>query len=50
MWDEEAAYACENTVMVHIRKLRVKVEADPQRPKHIVTEWGKGYRFEPVLE
>lgn len=31
--------------MVHIRKLRVKLEDDPQNPKHIVTVWGKGYRF-----
>ena len=46
VWEEPYFYSCAGTVMVHIRKLRVKVEADPQRPKHIVTEWGKGYRFE----
>ena len=33
------------TVMVHIRKLRVKLEDDPQNPKLIQTVWGKGYRF-----
>lgn len=28
-----------------IRKLRVKLEDDPQNPKLIQTVWGKGYRF-----
>jgi Response regulators consisting of a CheY-like receiver domain and a winged-helix DNA-binding domain len=32
--------------MVHIRKLRVKVEETPQEPQHIKTVWGRGYRFE----
>lgn len=31
--------------MVHIRKLRVKVEEDLQEPRLIQTVWGKGYRF-----
>lgn len=46
VWDEPFLYSSSATVMVHIRKLRVKLEADPQNPKHIVTIWGKGYRFE----
>ena len=46
VWEEPYFYNCASTVMVHIRKLRLKVERDPQRPKRIVTEWGKGYRFE----
>ena len=33
-------------VMVHIRKLRVKIEKDPQNPKIIRTVWGKGYKFD----
>ncbi len=36
-----------STVTVHIRRLRAKVEADPSRPRHLVTVWGVGYRFEP---
>jgi DNA-binding response OmpR family regulator len=36
------------TVTVHVRRLREKVEDDPQRPRRIVTVWGVGYRFEPV--
>jgi DNA-binding response OmpR family regulator len=36
-----------STVTVHIRRLREKIEADPSRPRHLVTVWGVGYRFEP---
>lgn len=32
--------------MVHIRKLRVKIEPNAQEPVYIKTVWGKGYRFE----
>ncbi|NKI22453.1 response regulator transcription factor [Paenibacillus dendritiformis] len=35
----------DNTVMVHIRKLRKKIEADPSDPKWIQTVWGIGYKF-----
>ena len=33
------------TVVVHINRLREKLEADPSKPKHILTVWGAGYRF-----
>jgi DNA-binding response OmpR family regulator len=36
-----------STVTVHIRRLREKIEDDPSRPRHLVTVWGVGYRFEP---
>lgn len=48
VWEEPYFYNCNATVTVHIRKLRVKVEEDPQNPKLIHTVWGKGYRFEAV--
>ncbi len=37
----------DNTVMVHIRKLREKIEANPSDPKFIVTVRGLGYKFMP---
>ena len=45
IWDEPYFYSSNNTVMVHIRKLRKKIEDDPQDPKYIRTEWGRGYKF-----
>ena len=46
VWNEPYFYSCNSTVMVHIRKLRVKVEEDPKFPKYIKTVWGKGYKFD----
>lgn len=46
IWNEPYFYSCNGTVMVHIRKLRVKIEPDSQSPVYIKTVWGKGYRFE----
>jgi two-component system response regulator ResD len=36
-----------STVTVHIRRLRAKLEPDPQRPRYVQTVWGVGYRFRP---
>lgn len=46
IWREPYFYSCNNTVMVHIRNLRSKLEEDPQNPEYIKTVWGKGYRIE----
>ena len=46
IWHEEYYYGANNTIMVHIRHLRQKIEKDPQEPEHIKTIWGKGYYFE----
>lgn len=46
VWGEPYLYTSNSTVMVHIRKLRVKIERKPEEPEHIKTIWGKGYRFE----
>ncbi len=45
-WQEPAAYAPENTVMVHIRRLREKIELNPQKPEYIKVVWGLGYKLE----
>lgn len=45
VWGEPYYYTSNGTVMVHIRNLRTKIEADPQNPKRVCTVWGKGYRF-----
>ena len=46
VWDGEAAYACENTVMVHIRRIREKIELNPREPDYIKVVWGIGYKME----
>ena len=46
VWGEAYFYSANNTVMVHIRNLRKKLEKDPKNPKYIVNVWGKGYRIE----
>ncbi|MDO4556231.1 MAG: response regulator transcription factor [Lachnospiraceae bacterium] len=45
VWEEPYFYSCNSTVMVHIRKLRVKIEPDAKNPQYIKTIWGKGYKF-----
>jgi DNA-binding response OmpR family regulator len=40
-------YTDTSTVTVHIRRLRTKLEAVPERPRWIETVWGVGYRFAP---
>ena len=35
------------TVTVHVRRLREKIETDPQKPSHLKTVWGVGYRLDP---
>ena len=44
VWQETYFPSSANTVMVHIRRLREKVEDDPRHPEYIKTVWGKGYR------
>ncbi len=42
----ETAYAVENTVMVHIRRIREKIEINPKEPKYLKVVWGIGYKIE----
>ena len=43
---EEPAYSVENTVMVHIRRIREKIEINPKEPKYLKVVWGIGYKIE----
>ena len=45
VWGEEP-YNCENTVMVHIRRIREKIEIDPKKPEYLKVVWGVGYKLE----
>lgn len=45
VWNEKM-YEANNTVMVHIRRLREKIEMDPKNAEIIKTVWGVGYRIE----
>ena len=45
VWKEQV-YEVNNTVMVHIRRLREKIEPDPKKPTIIKTVWGVGYKVE----
>lgn len=44
VWNEEYAFD-DNNIMVHIRRLRKKIEDDPEQPGYILTVWGVGYKF-----
>lgn len=45
VWDD--AFAPDSSaVTVHVRRLREKIEADLKHPRHLLTVWGEGYRFE----
>jgi DNA-binding response OmpR family regulator len=45
VWKEEPIQS-ENTVMVHIRKIRERIETNPRNPQYIKTVWGVGYKIE----
>jgi len=47
VWNEEA-FAVENTVMVHIRRIREKIEINPKEPKYLKVVWGIGYKMEKI--
>jgi DNA-binding response OmpR family regulator len=45
VWKEDF-FESDNTVMVHIRKIREKIEENPRKPRFIKTVWGVGYKIE----
>lgn len=46
IWNEEAVGA-DNTVAVHIRHIREKIEINPKEPRYLKVVWGVGYKIEP---
>jgi len=44
----EVAYSVENTVMVHIRRIREKIEINPSEPEYLKVVWGIGYKIEKI--
>jgi DNA-binding response OmpR family regulator len=48
VWASSAEWQGEATVTEHIRRLRKKIEVDPDHPRWIMTVRGVGYRFEPA--
>ena len=47
VWNEPA-YSPENTVAVHIRRIREKIEIDPKNPRYLKVVWGIGYKMEKM--
>jgi DNA-binding response OmpR family regulator len=47
VWESAPEWQDPSTVTVHVRRLRIKLESDPNVPRWIVTARGVGYRFEP---
>ena len=47
IWKEEA-FGADNTVTVHIRHIREKIEIDPKNPKYLKVIWGIGYKVEKL--
>lgn len=45
VWESDA-YAVENTVMIHISRIREKLELNPRKPEYLKVIWGIGYVFE----
>ena len=47
VWGSSPEWQDPATITVHIRRIRQKIESDPQNPRWVKTVWGVGYRFEP---
>lgn len=47
IWNEEAI-AADNTVAVHIRHIREKIEINPREPRYLKVVWGLGYKIEKI--
>ena len=50
VWKDSPAGSSENTVAVHIRHLREKIEINPNEPRYLKVIWGQGYKIEKEKE
>ncbi len=48
VWNERAVAT--DTIMVHIRRIREKIEFNPKNPKYLKVVWGVGYKIEPIKQ
>lgn len=46
VWNDNAVNT--DTVMVHVRNIREKIEVDPKNPKYLKVVWGVGYKIEKI--
>ena len=44
IWNEKAVNT--DTIMVHVRNIREKIETDPRNPKYLKVVWGVGYKID----
>ena len=45
VWNEESVVG-DNTIAVHVRHIREKIEINPKEPKHLKVVWGIGYKLD----
>ena len=48
IWNDQISYSGESTVMVHIRRIREKIEINPKEPEYLKVVWGVGYKIEKI--
>ena len=46
VWNEKAVNS--DTIMVHVRNIREKIELDPKKPNYLKVVWGVGYKIEKI--
>ena len=46
IWKDSGSFAADNTIAVHIRHIREKIEINPRDPRYLKVMWGVGYKIE----
>ena len=46
IWQDNGSFAADNTIAVHIRHIREKIEINPRDPRYLKVVWGVGYKIE----